>query len=176
MSERGPAEPAAGSASSTAHHDARPPLSVRLGRRRSAGGMSLNLTPMIDVVFLLLFFFLAVTRFGSMEGLLPARLPGRTAAAPMEIPRTPLRVRFLWDAAAPDGCRVTIDRLREDRLAIATLAATLADVRRNQPGFDDADTPVHLLAGDDVPWDHVANAYNAGLAAGYQRIYFIDTP
>jgi hypothetical protein len=31
---------------------------------------------------------------------------------------------------------------------------------------------VHLLADDDIPWEHVVNAYNAALAAEYEKIFF----
>jgi biopolymer transport protein ExbD len=41
---------------------------------RQCGG--LNTTPMIDVVFLLLIFFIVSTEFRSTEGLLPSNLPG----------------------------------------------------------------------------------------------------
>jgi len=28
------------------------------------------------------------------------------------------------------------------------------------------------MAGDDIRWDHVVNAYNAAMAARYQKVYF----
>ena len=28
------------------------------------------------------------------------------------------------------------------------------------------------MAGDNVRWDHVVNAYNAALAARYEKVYF----
>jgi len=146
-------------------------LSDRLKRRRSAWGMSLNLTPMIDVVFLLLFFFLTVSRFRATEGMLPARLPGQPAGVSTEIPRTPIRIRFLADPTSPGTSRVTIDRFRESPLPISALAAALTEVRENQPGFG-TDTPVWLLAGDDVSWDDVVNVYNAALTAHYEKIFF----
>ncbi len=141
-------------------------------RRRRTGlvAISLNLTPMIDVVFLLLLFFLAASRFGPSEGMLPARLPARTAAVSMEIPRTPIRVRFVAQPNQPDQCSVTIERFNETPLPLADLGRSLHKIQE-QPGFD-ADTPVHLMADNDVRWDHVVNAYNAALAAGYGKVYF----
>ena len=52
------------------------------------------------------------------------------------------------------------------------LSAALKEIRDADVGFS-TDTPVHLLAGDDVAWDHVVNAYNGTLAAGYEKIFFV---
>jgi len=155
------------------------PFSVRYRRRGGSGVMSLNLTPMIDVVFLLLFFFLAVSRFKGTEGMLPAHLPARTGAVSTEIPRTPIRIRFVADDLVPDRCRVRIERFGDGTaIPISELAAALAavcDPERGLAGFD-TDTPVHLLAGDHVRWDHVVNAYNAALAARYEKVFFAGSP
>lgn len=143
-------------------------------KRRHDGGMALNLTPMIDVVFLLLFFFLVVTRFGTREGTLPADLPRKTGGASVEIPRTPIRVRFLAEEPGADTCRVTIDKLHDAPLPIEELLPELRRIQAEAPGFDDPETPIHLFAREGIRWDHVVNAYNAGLAARYERIYFVE--
>lgn len=144
-------------------------------RRPHTWTMSLNLTPMIDVVFLLLFFFMTVTRFSAQEGMLPAKLPAQAAAVAAEIPRTPIRVRLVPDPAAPAACRATIDRFHETPIALDLLVPALRQIREGGAGFD-RNTPVHLLAADDVAWDHVVNAYNAALAAEYEKIYFAGSP
>jgi biopolymer transport protein ExbD len=130
---------------------------------------------MIDVVFNLLFFFLVTSRFGTLEGLLPARLPARAAAAVAEVPRAPIRVRLVADRNAPEICRATLERFQETPVAISELAGILESIRGNTPGFD-GQTPVHLLAGDDIAWDHVVNAYNAALAAEFEKIFFAGSP
>ena len=59
------------------------------------GPADLNMTPMIDVVFLLLIFFIVSTEFRTIEGLLPTNLPrqqGVSAADPLEPPLPPLRI------------------------------------------------------------------------------------
>jgi biopolymer transport protein ExbD len=135
----------------------------------------MNLTPMIDVVFLLLFFFLVASRFAGFEAMLPAQLPAQAAAVSIDIPQTPIRIRFQSDASTPDACLVTIEPFDEPGpMAISELTAALAaiiDPQAGHPGFDTR-TPVHLLAGDDVRWEHVVNAYNAALAARYERVFF----
>lgn len=139
--------------------------------RRKAWTMSLNLTPMIDLVFLLLFFFLVVSRFGALEGVLPTQIPTRSPAIADEVPRTPIRVRLTSQPGQPAICRVTIDRFNETPLELSALLDALMKIRNLDAGFDQH-TPVHLIAGDDVAWDHVVNAYNAAFAAQYTRIYF----
>jgi len=129
---------------------------------------------MIDIVFLLLCSFLMMSQFRTPEGVLPARLPAMRAAAAAEIPRTPIRVRFQPDASLPARCMVTIDQFTDSPMEIGKLAERLREIRRQVPGFDE-DTPVHLLAADNVAWNHVVNAYNAALAAEYVKIFFASS-
>lgn len=148
---------------------------ARRRRRRGPAPMSLNLTPMIDTVFNLLFFFMIASRFGAIEGLLSAKLPAKSAAvaAPTtEIPRTPIRIRITADPAASDRCIARIEQLHETALEMRSLPAVLGEIRRSRPGFDDNLVPVYLVADDQVAWDHVVNAYNAAMTAGCERIYF----
>jgi biopolymer transport protein ExbD len=137
--------------------------------------LSLNLTAMIDTVFNLLFFFMIASRFGAIEGLLSAPLPAKASAAAessAEIPRTPLRIHLLPDSGSPTRCRAVVEQLSDTPVEMAALPATLTRIRQTVPGFDDAKVPVYLIAGDDVAWDHVVNAYNAAMVAHYERIFF----
>ncbi|HOW71323.1 MAG TPA: biopolymer transporter ExbD [Phycisphaerae bacterium] len=147
----------------------------RRRRRPSSWVMSLNLTPMIDTVFNLLFLFMAISRFGAIEGLLRSDLPvkGQAAAhvAAASVPRAPIRIRLVADPAAERGCRVTIDKLAETGVSPSSLVGHLRKIRNEIPGYDEG-TPVYLVAGDDVPWDDVINAYNAAMAAEFQKIMF----
>ena len=147
----------------------------RRRRRPSSWVMSLNLTPMIDTVFNLLFLFMAISRFGAIEGLLRSDLPAKeqTVAnvAAASVPRSPIRIRLAADPAAEQGCRVTIDKLAESGVSVSSLVSQLRKIHNEVPGYD-GDTPVYLLAADDVPWDHVVNAYNAAMAAEFKKIMF----
>ncbi len=53
---------------------------------------SLNMTPLIDVVFLLLIFFLVATRFAQDDRELPVQLPSAASAVPMTAEPTELVV------------------------------------------------------------------------------------
>jgi biopolymer transport protein ExbD len=128
---------------------------------------------MIDVVFLLLFFFLVVSRFGA-EGMLPARLPTAAASVLTEIPRTPIRIFFGEQRDDADQAQITIERFELQPIPINVLTGSLSVIRDEQPGFG-TDTPVHLIADDNVPWQDIVNAYNACLAAGYRKVFFVDS-
>ncbi len=154
--------------------------SFRRRRRRVPYVISLNLTAMIDTIFNLLFLFIIISRFGASEGMLPAKLPARVAQAAArapaaEIPRAPIRIRLTADASDPAKCGVTIDRFQESSLNLKDLPSKLRAIRDAGIGFD-RQTPVHLLARDDVVWDHVVNAYNAAMAAEFEKVYFAGSP
>jgi biopolymer transport protein ExbD len=53
--------------------------------RKSKALESLNLTPLIDIVFLLLIFFLVATRFAQEDRELPVQLPSAANALPMTL-------------------------------------------------------------------------------------------
>lgn len=73
---------------------------------------SLNLTPLIDVVFLLLIFFLVATRFAQDDRELPVQLPSAASAVPMTAEPTELVVNV--DATGQymiRGERMTLDKV-----------------------------------------------------------------
>jgi len=68
-------------------------IQIKKGRALDA----LNLTPLIDVVFLLLIFFLVATRFSQDDRELPVQLPSAASAVPMTAEPTEMVVNV--DAA-----------------------------------------------------------------------------
>jgi biopolymer transport protein ExbD len=154
-------------------------VSFRRRNRKLPYTITLNLTAMIDTIFNLLFLFILISRFGAIEGMLPAKLPVRitqAAATPgAEVPRLPLRISLVGDPADPHRCKATIDRFNPEPLGLKDLSAALRRIRDGASGFDRS-TPVHLMARDDVAWDHVVNAYNAAMAAEFTKIYFAGSP
>lgn len=154
-------------------------VSFRRRNRKKPYLITLNLTAMIDTIFNMLFLFIIISRFGALEGMLPAKLPVRVTEAAVapgaEVPRMPLRITLLPDRSDPTGCQVSIERFHQDSLKLSGLADALRHIRDSANGFDRT-TPVHLLARDDVAWDHVVNAYNAAMVAEFGKIYFAGTP
>lgn len=149
----------------------------RAPRRRRSGirsVVSLNLTPMIDVIFNLLIFFIVGTRFAEVEGLLRSELPrAPSAGSAASIPLLPIRIRLAPDPASADACLIRVDNVTQHPRTFRDLAALLEELKGDYWGYD-ADTPVVIVAGDDVQWQHVVDAFNAGRSARYNNIQFAD--
>lgn len=138
----------------------------RRGRHRSST-LAINLTPMIDVVFLLLIFFLVTSTFEKPEGLFAANLPRESGVGSVSLPISPIIVRL---TPAGDGCRIRIDNFTEAPASFGDLSNFLRNVQGN-PGFDD-ETPVVIVADDTLAWDHVVGCWNAAVRASCKSIVF----
>lgn len=99
-----------------------------------------NMTPVIDVVFLLLIFFLCATRFDQEERELPTKLPVVLQAEPLSMKPQELVVNV-----SRDGNYVVLQQtLDEDQLA-----ALLAEAGLRNPG-----TQAVQIRGDaESPWE-----------------------
>jgi biopolymer transport protein ExbD len=138
---------------------------------RETTAMTLNLAPMVDIVFLLLIFFVTTTTFRRAEGVLPARLPRDSGVADaVALPVTPIVVHVTQTGSGPGEYELRVENFVNAPTTFTGLAAFLADIQGN-PGFDD-ETPVVIKAPEDVVWDHVVGCWNAAVRAGYKRISF----
>ena len=146
----------------------------RRRRARGRGGetLSLNLISMIDIVFLLLIFFMLQMRFHRLEGILPIKLPktqGLTASR--EVPMSPLRVTVRQVGDGPTDYVVSIDQMAPPLPQnFIDLYVRLRQVQETE-GYS-AETPVVIAPQGEVKWDHVINAYNAAVRARFTRIHF----
>ena len=125
-----------------------------LGRRRSAAAPGLDLTPMVDVVFLLIIFFMVSTTFITLETGLPVDLPQAQSA----------------QAQPSDLPTVTVTRDERVFLAGAEVAledlATLVQASMEATGV----TTVVLRADESVPHGFVVEVMDLIKRAGAQRI------
>lgn len=144
--------------------------------RRQSNVFILNLTPLLDCVFLLLMFLIVATRFSNPEGLLQAKLPARTAVAVpgTEVPRLPIRVYLTATGTGPGLCSMHINQQDGPPIPLSE-ALNQFNQLRSRIGHDER-TPVHLFIDEKVSWDDVVNVYNAALGSTFQRIYFIRPP
>ncbi len=131
--------------------------------------LALNLAPMIDVTFLLLIFFLITTTFDSPEGVLASKLPRDTGPA-VPLPLSPIVVRLTPAGSEGIGCAIRLDNVSRIPADFNELAAVLAEIQE-RPGFDD-ETPVVIMAGATMRWDHVVNCWNAAVRVKYKNIMF----
>lgn len=134
--------------------------------------VTLNMTPMIDIIFNLLIFFVVGTRFAEVEGVLRSELPAApSSGAEAAIPLLPIRVRLAAPADVPEGCLIRIDNVTERPQTFADLTRLLVEMKGEYYAYD-AETPIVIIAGDDVYWQHVVNAFNAARKAKYNNINF----
>lgn len=141
-------------------------MRVPLFRTRAGIGIDAKMTPMIDVIFLLLVFFLCTTGFEAPEAVLPTRLP-RTGAASPKAARPPrdlevIRVRL---RGGENQCQVTLNGR-----TLFGMSDLVANLRRL--GGIASDLPVILDIGPEVILGDVVAAYDGCLAAGLERISF----
>ncbi len=135
---------------------------------RGDGLDSTTMTPMIDVVFLLLVFFVWTASITSIEYLLPSTLsatPG-SAAATSEPPPPPdldpVVVKIVWLGDRP-GWFVSGRAVRE----LAQVRETLQSVAEIK-----SDLPVIIDPAGDVPLGDVIDVYDTARRAGFEKIQF----
>lgn len=141
----------------------------RPGTRANMGdAMSLNMTPMIDVVFQLLIFFVCTTNFQVLEELLPTRLKGvgsTTSAATVD-PRL----------AELEEVRIKIDNpagrlaweINEQRIGERSqLRPVLVELAQLESAL-----PVTLDVGAEVPLGDMVDVYDLCRLAGFKQIRF----
>ena len=128
-------------------------------RAASRDSPEIGLTPLIDVVFLLLIFFMASTTF-ERRSELRVELPEASAPAS---PRDDAVIRVVIDAGG--GVRVEGRALEDPRTA--TLRRALADAAR---GLDSP--PVFISADAQTPHQSVVTVMDAARQAGLYKLSF----
>ncbi len=146
------------------------------GRRRRPPGlpsMRFNIASMIDVVFLLMIYFMLITEFRrpelAMAVDLPARLaPGAGAADPFALPERPIEVEVVSFGPGPAEYALRIDH---ERLGEAGTFASLREAAEGLLGAElGSDQRFTVRAGPDALWEHTLGAFNALRRAGYTRV------
>lgn len=161
----------------------------RLEERRTRPTFALNMTPMIDVVFQLLVYFLVATSFVVSEELYRVDLPRRAASSadasatsptipqgdPFELDREPIRVLVTTTGPNPDDCTIEIVGVADSIAGFEGLRAVLFD-RLADPslgtGMFLAEHPVVLEPSPATSWQHAVEAFNAAVRAGYVNVIF----
>ncbi len=137
---------------------------MRLTRRslRQTGGLALSLTSMIDVVFLLLIFFLTTTSFVQPEQDLDTAISTRDSSA--DDARTEL-----------EPAVVTLAR-NEGQTLIRFGAVTTTDLSRIAEmlnGFSNKAPGAFVEVGEGVPFGDAARAMSVCRAAGFQPVTWL---
>lgn len=123
-------------------------------------GMSIELTPMIDMVFLLLIFFLVATTFQQTEREMQIALPEAASAGPISASLREIVVNVQADGVIIVGGR------EMDPPALQTL---IADAVERNP-----EQKVTVRGDRETPYALIVNALDACKSAGVQEP-FLDT-
>lgn len=142
----------------------------------------LNLTSMIDVVFLLLIYFVTTASFAHAEGIIIARMPETAGSDLTEIPQPPdaeLPLKISLTSSGANAYRINLDSYPAAPVSFDALAGLLTQLRydaaANPNGVYKADHPIVIQADGKVRWQHVTNAFNATVAAKYTNVRFEQT-
>ena len=148
-------------------------LAIRRLKHKNRGMVSLCITPMIDIIFLLLTFFVLTANFRVPEDFLSLKLPTTTSAQSIGIIE-PYRIDI---APAEGGCRITLGgsssitineiSANED---LAVFAQSLLDSLGAQKRT--VSDPVEVSCDDNVKWDSLVKIYNIINAAGIEDVTF----
>jgi len=141
------------------------------GARR--GGGSLNMTSMIDVVFLLLIFFIVSTEFRTIEGLLPNNLPGEGPPPDGILPE--LRIVLSEDPTAAGvgfSARLRVPSARVNLSGPEQLTELIRGLIAQHGELYRQHTPVLIQADPGVLYNDVVLVYDAVLAARMKNVSF----
>jgi biopolymer transport protein ExbD len=134
-----------------------------------------NMTPLVDVVMVILIFLMMAGSFGGAEHFLTSNIPlkqkGMSGIAPPPgyIPDEPLEIRV---DSRPDGFEATAGRIKvRDAGSLTTQLSTM----RQQ--FEKAGTLVDKIQvvispGRSTKYDHLVRVYEAALSAGFKKVAF----
>ncbi len=137
-------------------------------RRDQSRQLDVKMTPMIDVIFLLLIFFVCTASFQFPETILPTRLsmPGTVGAEVAiqddMVDLDQIVVKVIWRDGA---VRWRINDVDYDRLA--EVRAVMEAVRRVK-----VDLPVILDIDPGVPMENVIDVYDLCRRLGLQHVQF----
>jgi biopolymer transport protein ExbD len=148
-------------------------LQERLSARKRRP-FSFRMTAMIDMVFLLLIFFLVTAKWRPPEHFLPMKLPGTDAAEQAIGKAEPL---VIYISEIPNGCQVQLEYDQRIQIRDGTIENDLALMVERLNVFLVAkkryvSDPIELICSPAVKWDYVAKIYNMLYGAGLTDITF----
>jgi biopolymer transport protein ExbD len=132
------------------------------------------MTAMIDMVFLLLIFFLVTAKWRPPEHFLPLKLPSAEAIVQRIGAAEPLVIRI---SEIPHGCLIQLGMDETIQIKSGTIErdllflldrvnACLAAQKRY------SSDPIEIICTPTVKWDHIAKVYNMFYGAGITDITF----
>ena len=142
---------------------------MRAAQYRSSRKLGFNMTPMIDVVFLLLIFFVWTASFQIVEQILPSQMSSQLGDKPAELTEPPpeadfdnVVIKIGWNGTEPswqlnEQDLASVDQLQENLTAISALKP---------------DAPVILDPAGTVPLGYVIEAFDLSKLSGFEKVSF----
>ena len=139
---------------------------------RESGRSDATMTPMIDVVFLLLIFFICTASFQIAEQILPSHVRIEAGAGAVDV-----KLKHELEDLQPVVVKVFLADGRPAWNISGRSVTSLADVRRTLEGAAAVDTrlPVIVSVAGEVPLGHAIDVYDAARTAGFNTIQFAAT-
>ncbi len=138
---------------------------------RRPSGNEIKMTPMIDVVFLLLVFFVWTASFQIVEEVLPSNLSAVTGSETPQDPNDPpppeedfpdIVIHIQWTGTAPSW---EVNDVAMSSLAqIKTHLEQIAGIK--------SDAPVIIHPEKDVPLGNVIDVYDLSRLVGFEKVQF----
>lgn len=136
-----------------------------------------NMTPMVDVVMVILIFFMASATFAGSEWFLRTAIPKPAAETPAkDASGDPFKLppaRFELNLTRGTDGRTIVGGQGFDPAPISELPARLADLAR---GTSPDDIILVIRAAPDVPYNDVIRAHDAATSAGITKVGLMDAP
>jgi biopolymer transport protein ExbD len=138
---------------------------------------SLNITPMIDVVFQLLIYFLVATNFALGEQVFRLDLPDRDGRSmesdPFELEEEPLRIRVRSVGEEGAAIALLVEGPFPQPADIDELESFLRSSLED-PGaaLFRQDHPVMIVPTPTTRWEHVVDTFNAAVRSGFRSVVF----
>lgn len=125
-----------------------------------------NIVPLIDVLFMLLLFFLLSTDFRRAEADLPCSLPG------FADPPGPMPVQVTIRPAGGDELPGAMYTVGTNTVSVRSGQELYQELTRIRTMLNSPDLGVLLDVQGDVRWGFVVEAYNQALRANFRNITF----
>jgi biopolymer transport protein ExbD len=139
--------------------------------------VTLSITPLIDVTFLLLIFFMCAMKFKTLERKVAAFLPKDRGLAKTKI-KLDEKAKITVELKRTKEENVTRVKLLDNQIGVDDQGFTLLDQQiqniHRSPGNEDLPGEIHAWAW--VPHAHVIKAIDAFMKAGITDITFIGAP
>jgi biopolymer transport protein ExbD len=129
-----------------------------------------NLAPLVDVVMVILIFFMLGTTFAVSEGALPTQLPSQVGpGGGASIAIVPAVRIVVYHEPRGDGYRIVV---MDHRLEHNSFEALADFMKAKRSAGADPTAPVLIAADGTVQYQHVISAMDACVRAGFSNIQF----